>query len=256
MTTITIDNPNPVPIPIKDVKTEAAMAGVQMGKGEALQPEIKPDTTSKLKIRTEIENERIDEWWVKHLEKGERSNLNIGGDVIFDLKVTTFTYPVEKERAIETDFLASLKQNKDQQVTRGDIPIAGPVTVTIKSIDPAWGDITSDTTEIIAKIKVHNDEAFPISVTRLEATGTMNGVELITGETGTSRVLQPGETSTITATADLDNGKIPEWWTTHIKNGEKTRLKLDIDAVIEAKGTTQTTDLKEVRDTIETDLLG
>lgn len=254
LTTITIKNPNPVPIPVKDINTKVTMAGIQMGKGKALQTKIKPNTTSQLKIKTRIKNNKIDDWWVKHLEKGENSNLRVKGNIIFDLKVTTFSYPVQMERPIKTDVLGSLKQEKDQRVTLMDTP-AGPVTVTIKSIKAAWGDISSDTTEIITQTKIHNDEAFPIPVTKLKMTGTMNGIKMITGETTTSTVLPPHETRTITATFKLDNGEIPRWWVTHLQNGEQTKAVFDVDAVFEVQGNTYEKHLKRKEEIIKTNIL-
>jgi LEA14-like dessication related protein len=89
-----------------------------------------------------------------------------------------------------------------------------------------FANVNESTTTIRTEVLVENPN--PIGFDRSNATIThairMNDVLMAQG-TGRG-VSLPSGTSTRTITTVMDSGKIPEWWTTHIRRGERTKVSI------------------------------
>ncbi len=230
ITKIKVYNPNPVPLPLKDILTEVCMNNIKMGEGSALKAEIKANSESTIIISTKLENGRIPEWWVSHIKNGEKSTMNVKGYLVFDLKITEFKYPIELSNPIETDILAGLSSDTPQKIN------VGPITLTIKSIKSHWGEVNEDYTEIITLATIYNDNLVPVPITKLHYLVEMNDIKLAEGSSDVATVIQPKSEATLTFIPKLDNKMLDEWWVSHIKNGEKTKVKIVLQPVIEVAG--------------------
>jgi len=250
ITKIKVYNPNPVSLPLKDVLTEIYMNDVKMGEGSALKAEIEPNSESAVVISTKLENGRIPEWWVSHIKNGEKSTMDVRGNLVFDLKVTEFRYPVELSNSIETDILAGLSSDTPQKVS------AGPLTLRIKSVKSHWGEVNEDYTEIITQAAIHNDNLVPIPITKFRYSVEMNGIKLADGSSDVATVIQPKSEATLTFVTKIDNKMLDEWWISHIKNGEKTKVKIVLQPVIEVAGKELKFTLAEKESEFTTNLLG
>ncbi len=250
ITKIKVYNPNPIPLPLKDIRTEVYMNNVKMGEGSALKSEIKANSESTIVISTKLENGKIPEWWVSHIKNGEKSTMSVKGYLIFDLKVTEFKYPIELSKPIKTDILAGLSSDKPQKIN------VGPVTLTIKSTKSYWGDVNEDYTEIITLATIYNDNLIPVPVTKFHYLVEMNGIKLAEGSSNVSTVIQPKSEVTLTFVTKLDNKMLDEWWVSHIKNGEKTKVKIVLQPVIEVAGKEFKFTLAEKESEFTTNLLG
>ncbi|WP_276252879.1 LEA type 2 family protein [Halomontanus rarus] len=130
---------------------------------------------------------------------------------------------------------------------------AGLVGVpTLESVDNEFGEVTDDRTEIRTFLTVTNPNPIGASAAEVSAEYTvdMNGVEMARGG-GSDVALEPG-TSTETFTTRMHNERIPDWWVTHIRNGEETEVA--IDATVSSGALGRSTDVTDRR-TIETDLI-
>lgn len=250
ITKIEVYNPNPVPIPLKDVLTEIYMNNVKMGEGSALKAEIKASSESTIVISTKLENGRIPEWWVSHIRNGEKSLMNLKGYLVFDLKVAEFKYPVELSNAIETDMLAGLSSNVPKKIS------VGPITLTVKSTKSYWGNVNEDHTEIITMATIHNDHIVPVPITKIQYLVEMNGIRLAEGSSNVATVIQPNSEATLTFITKLDNRMLDEWWVSHIENGEKTKVRIVLQPVIEIAGKEFRFTLAESESVLMTNLLG
>ncbi|KAB7518155.1 LEA type 2 family protein [Halosegnis rubeus] len=92
---------------------------------------------------------------------------------------------------------------------------------TVESVDSSFGDVTNETTTIRNDITIQNpnDRSIPGAAT-LGFTVRMNDVTVAEGSQG--GVGLPTGESTLSVNVPLRNDKIPEWWVTHINNGETT----------------------------------
>jgi LEA14-like dessication related protein len=230
ITNVTVFNPNPIPLPLKDVRTEVYLGDIKMGEGSALQSEIKPNSESTVVISTKLENSKVPQWWVSHIQNNEESLLKITGNLIFDLKLTDFKYPFEFSSPIETNILAELNSAQPQETE------AGPVSLTIKSIESHWGNINKGYTEIMSAVLIRNDNPYPIPVTKFNYSIVMNGIAIAEGSSDISTTILPTHEETLSLTTKLDNGMLVDWWVSHIEAGEKTQGKITIKPVIEYLG--------------------
>jgi LEA14-like dessication related protein len=249
LTNVRVYNPNPVSLPLKDVLTEVYMDGIRTGEGSALKAEIKANAESTVMISTKLENEIIPEWWVEHIRKDEKSKMNVKGFLVFDLKFTEFRWPFEISNPIETDILAGLSSEKPQEVGVG-------VKFTIKSTKSYWGKVSEADTEIVTLATIYNDNPMSISVTRLDYLVDMNGIKLAEGSSDVATVIQPRSEVTLTLITKLDNKMLDEWWVTHIKNWERTKVKILLQPVVEVEGKKFKFTLAEKEDGLTTNLLG
>lgn len=230
ITKIKVYNPNPIPLPLKDVLTEVYMNDIKMGEGSALKSEIKASTESTIIISTNLENGRIPEWWVSHIKNGEKSTMSVKGYLVFDLKITEFKYPIELSNPIETNILAGLSSNSPQKIN------IDPITLTIKSIKSNWGEVNEDYTEIITLATIYNDNLIPVPITKFYYLVEMNGIKIGEGLSNIASIIQPKSDATLTFVTKLDNKMLDEWWITHVKNGEMTKVKIVLQPFIKIAG--------------------
>ncbi|WP_227354620.1 LEA type 2 family protein [Haladaptatus salinisoli] len=96
----------------------------------------------------------------------------------------------------------------------------------VVGVDNEFGDVTNETTEIRTALVVDNPNPFGVRVgnTSVNYTVEMNDVAMATGERS-NLGLDPGNT-TLRFSTRMENGKIPEWWATHIRNDERTTLRI------------------------------
>ncbi len=250
VTKIVIYNPNPIPLPLKDFLTEIYMNSIKMGEGSALKAEIKPNSESTIIISTKLENDKIPEWWVSHIKNGEKSIMNVKGYLVFDLKLTEFKFPIELSNPIETNMLDGLSLDTPQKIN------VGPATLTIKSTKSYWGEANKDYTEIITMVTIYNDNLVPVGITKIHQMVEMNGIKLAEGSSDVSTVIPPKSESTLSFVTKLDNKMLDEWWVRHIENGEKTKVKIVLQPVIEFAGRELTFTLAEKESEFVTNLLG
>ena len=250
ITKVVVYNPNSVPLPLKNVLMEAYMNNIKVGEGSATVGEVKAKSESTIVISTKLENGRIPEWWVSHIKNGEKSTMSVKGSLVFDLKVTEFEYPIELSSSIETNMLAGLSSDTPQDIH------VGPVTLTIESIKSYWGDVTEDYTEIITLATIRNDNLIPVPITKFRYSIEMNGIKLAEGSSDVATIIQPKSDATLTFVTKLDNRMLDEWWVSHIKNGERTKVRIVLQSVIEVGGSELVFTLAEGESEFTTNLLG
>jgi len=250
ITTIKVYNPNPIPLPLKDILTEVYMNHIKMGEGSALKSEIKANSESEIILSTKIENSKIPEWWVTHIKNGEKSTMNVKGYIVFDLKVTEFKYPIELSNSIETNILAGLSSDEPRENR------VGPVTLTIKSVKSYWGEVNEDYTEIITLATIYNDNPIPVPIVKFYYLVEMNGIKVAEGSSTIEAVIKPKSEETITFITKIDNNLLDEWWVSHIKNGERTKVKISIQPVIKVYDKEFKFTIAEKEDEFTTNLLG
>jgi len=250
ITKVKVYNPNPVPLPLKDIMTEVYMNDIKMGKGSALKAEIKANSESTIIISTKLENGRIPEWWVTHIKNNEKSKMTVKGYLVFDLKVTEFKYPIELSNPIETNILDGLSSDEPEEVG------VGPIKLTIESKKTYWGDVNDEYTEMITLAKIRNDNLIPIPITKFYYSVEMNGIKLAEGVNNVETVIKPKSDVTLTLVTKLDNKMLDEWWVSHIKNGERTKVKITIQPFVEIAGKEFKFTLAEKESEFTTNLLG
>jgi len=105
-TKVTVHNPNNFPIYFTKIEYTIYMNDVLMGAGSSEEDIIiRANSDKTIHLTTVIDNSKLAEWWVSHINNGEKTTFKFDGYVYFDLKITTFKYHIELEREIQTDIL-------------------------------------------------------------------------------------------------------------------------------------------------------
>ncbi|MBX0303472.1 LEA type 2 family protein [Haloarcula salinisoli] len=121
-------NPKPVPYAVTKIGYRTYMNDVQVGSGETDSGTIiTPGERETIGVRNVIRNQRLDQWWVSHLQRNQNTTLYIdfylvveGGGEQFRIDLDAIDY----EKPIETDIFG----NKDQYPTGGGSESSGNQT--------------------------------------------------------------------------------------------------------------------------------
>jgi len=249
LTDIVVYNPNPIPIPIKGIQVDIFMNNVKFGEGENIgSAEIKANGETTIRLSTKIDNKKIPDWWVSHLKNSETTQISLKGNVIFDLKITEFKWPFEQSSALQTDLLRSQKFNQ--------MPFnIGPIQLSA-SMSSRWGEITNEKTEIIHDITFHNPNLFPIPITRMDYEIYMNNIKMGEGSTYNPVIIKAKGDTKLVFISEIDNTMLDEWWVSHLKNGERSIVKMKIMPTIEVMGKKFQFTLMEDESEFSTNILG
>lgn len=99
----------------------------------------------------------------------------------------------------------------------------------VADVDNRFGGVNETTTTIESDLVVDNPNPTGIQLggTTVDYAIAMNGIEMATGTrdgVGVGR-----GRSTINLTTYLDNERIPDWWRSHVDNGERTSVEVNAD---------------------------
>ncbi|MGC9307830.1 MAG: LEA type 2 family protein, partial [Thermoplasmatota archaeon] len=87
-TEVQVKNPNPVGLPVKQMYCDFNVNGIEMGESASETIGTLPaNTTTTVSLLTTIDNGKLPDWWIHHVQHDERSTVHLTGGVVFDLKV-------------------------------------------------------------------------------------------------------------------------------------------------------------------------
>ena len=123
----------------------------------------------------------------------------------------------------------------------------------VADIDNTFGEVTGETTAIETDLVISNPNPLGVSLDGVSVnyTVSMNSIEMAHGQRDGISV--GSGNSTLDLETEMRNEAIPPWWTSHIRNDERTTI--DIDATVASNRLGRSTDLSRSHD-IETDLVG
>ena len=255
---LTINNPNPFGVRLGGLTVDYAveMNGVRMATGgrEGLGVEANGNTT--IPLTTRMNNERIPPWWRSHVENGENTTLVVDASIHSDLLGREFEPQVERQ--ISTNLIGGFNSDEDRPI-EVDEPAAPNPVLWLNSTSGAWGEVTNETTEIDTEFDLYNPNPTPVAISEIGYEIRMNNVTMGEGYTDSTVTIAPGETETVAATTALRNTNLDEWWVSHLRNEQTTRLEVEFYARIDLSaigGGTVEIPLDTIERTIETDMFG
>ncbi len=218
ITYLKINNPNPFPISIKSIKVNLFMNGIKMGEGRTEDITLKAMDITDLKISTKIDNTKIPEWWITHIKNGEKSKILVDGKIILKFGIMEFEIPFKEETEIKTDILNSSFKGEM-------INLMNQIKA---SINAEWGKVDRDNTEIIAHITFSNSLSTPIKIKKVTYKIMMNDITVGSGTIEKEMIIKRGETD-YDISVYIDNSKLSKWWISHLRNGERTKVRIKIE---------------------------
>ncbi|WP_049902870.1 LEA type 2 family protein [Halococcus agarilyticus] len=107
---IVVSNPKSIPYPISRIEYEIAMNDVTVGNGTTARGYTIPaEGRETIRADVTIDNGELDEWWVSHLERGQRTDLRVDLTAVVELPDgETARLPLDGlgyDTTIETDVL-------------------------------------------------------------------------------------------------------------------------------------------------------
>ena len=103
------------------------------------------------------------------------------------------------------------------------------VTPGIEGVSQSWGAVDVNSTQIIFEVLVNNPNNFTISLTGVEYDISLNDVPMGEGTAGYNVIIDANSELAVTITTTMDNANLPQWWVSHIQNGEESELTAELD---------------------------
>lgn len=125
---------------------------------------------------------------------------------------------------------------------------------TVVGVENRFGPVNDDVTYVLTDLVVHNPNPIGVRLgeTTVNYTVEMNDIAMA-GGTKTGLQVDRGNT-TLVFNSSMRNSRIPPWWVSHIKNGERTNVTIDANIQTSILGN-RTFEVKQDR-TVKTNLIG
>ncbi len=102
----TVYNPKPYPYAVSEVGYEIRMNGIVVGEGNSSRSYAVPGGSERtIRATTVLRNERLDDWWVSHLERDQVTNLTVDTYVVVDPDASGVLGETVPEFRIDSDEL-------------------------------------------------------------------------------------------------------------------------------------------------------
>jgi LEA14-like dessication related protein len=115
-----IYNPKTTPLTITEIGYTITMNNITVGNGTSQSEHvIEGHSSETIETRTAIRNEKLDQWWVSHLQNGQITDLRIDFYAKMEVGGETFRVPLDEmtyTKTIETDIFG----NKDSDAGNSD----------------------------------------------------------------------------------------------------------------------------------------
>lgn len=213
------------------VEYVAEMNGVRVAEAEKSGVRLDPHRTV-VRLDARMENGSIRDWWKSHIESGEESQMRVKPRLRLNLAMSDIGVRVPSYRAdIDTDVLGFLNEADRREKT-----VLGRTVFAVDEVDADWGEPDGDETPVKVTAAVENPTPFPVGFSDIVCDVRMNGVGVGDGGTVEGFSLGPGETDEVDLRVTLDNDRLPEWWATHVDNGEQTEITVDVYGAVDVFG--------------------
>lgn len=252
---IYINNPNPIGIPFAniDIKGEILMNNVEMGSMNKSDLDIGAGSNN-IEIISNIDNDRIPEWFISHIESDESTNIRFSPEITLKTFITDFEIEIpDQTSSLQTNFISGFTEIQEDKITN---PITDTVLLTIKNVDAEWGEVTEERSQVDAEVTVQNPNPFPINLNQINYQIDLNGVDIGSDASAEEIILGPNQETIVKKAILIKNNKLKDWWPTHIKNNEESQLTINIRAIAEFQNQEFEVPIYQSQETIETDILG
>ncbi|MFC6938624.1 LEA type 2 family protein [Salinirubellus sp. GCM10025818] len=257
-TDLVVNNPNPAGVALGGTTVDytVRMNDVAMAAGTKEGLSIERGNST-LGFTTRMRNERIPAWWVTHVGNDENTTVTV------DATVTASTLgnrsvSLTQEEQVETDLIGAFESEETRPVNADRALVSDPVLY-VNRTTAAWGNVTDARTPIRTSFLVYNPKTIPYVVTEIGYTIAMNDIVVGRGSSDHEYVIEGRTTENVTATTAIENGRLDEWWVSHLRNDQVTELRMEFYAKIELPDGAEIRvplDALTYERTVETDIFG
>ncbi|MFW5984295.1 MAG: LEA type 2 family protein [Halobacteria archaeon] len=267
-TRVVLDGASLVDVHVEGVglRYDATMNGVRVARSEKKGVSLNRRNTT-IHLSARIPRDRLIEWWQTHVNNGERTRLVIRPHLTVDLPSVDLsaidfagvlpTRPGVDSVSVETpnytsEFETSIADSVRTHETMR-VKVLGKTVFAVQDVDAWWGTADEDETPLDVRVSLRNPNPFAVGFEDLRYTVTMNGVDVGEGAVDDFTLPARGDT-TVTSRAVLNNQRIADWWTTHLRREERTRTEISFDGTVTALGFSREIGGRSYSDSFRTDL--
>ena len=239
---------------VVDLEYTVSLNDIQFAHGRKRAVQFSGGGETVVNVATYANNDDIPEWWASHINRNETTTVRVQPDAVIEpVGVTLPMRSRTRTRTVRSDLLAPLQTTDTQRFRR-----FGRTLLIVNGTNAHWGNATVNRTPLYASATVTNPTPIPIPVVDIGYTIYMNGIRVGQSTADQQTVIPPGSTETIETRAVINNTKLDEWWVTHLRRNETTRLRVDFAATIEVFGQRIRTPLEflSYTRTFHTDIFG
>jgi LEA14-like dessication related protein len=192
------------------------------------------------------------QWWAAFIQQGEVLSIDVKPDLKARFLGKSFSHKLPSvNMTVPIPIMSSLHSTEPMTMGFDDASVlaivqnpgshfvvspptpARPI-ITVESWELHWGNVTTETTQVLGTVVLRNQMPVPIPIQGLRIGLDMNNISVIpnVAMTPTRSEILPGESVGLLLQTDVDNGKLVQWWTSHLQNGENTAVKLRIGVTI------------------------
>jgi LEA14-like dessication related protein len=155
-------NPKPYAIPVQEVQYDVDMNTIDVGEGSTDRSYVVPaGGTRTVAAQLTIQNERLDDWWVSHLQRNQMTDLEMELSLVLDLSNAggpTVPVPFDTvEHTIDTDIFGNKAQyptgegngDSDGSTSDGDDASGGDGTTATPTATSTADDPFGTDTEVL-----------------------------------------------------------------------------------------------------------
>ena len=254
-----LENVHDRPVEIAGTVYEIRMNDVVVGEGETTAGiTLEPGESASYDVRAAIDTPRMQRWWVSHLRNDESTTLTIEVDAVAEVDGQRERLPLavyERRAVFETDFLQTGKTTV-RLVGNESEGGGGFARPTVEDTDSEFGEVRDGETRIRTTTGIDNPsdaEFTDVLSVDVRTETTLAGVVAADGSDRVEDV--PRGTGSVVTTSTMPHDRVPEWWAAHLRNGERSESRTEIDADADVGITTLPVDVEDRNTTVETDTL-
>jgi LEA14-like dessication related protein len=252
----TVHNPNGAPLKFSKIGYEVSMNDVTVADGTTEGGvEIAANSTGTIEINSTLDNTKLDEWWVSHLNRGEKTDLNVSVFAVVETDDGERRIPLpflSQQVEFETDILGGGQATTRAVENRDGFGVESP---RVESVERDW-TATDSGTQFTTNVVVNNPNSADSELANIPLETTyrvaLNDETLIQDSQETK--LTTG-TNELTVSGGVSDRAIQRWWVSHVENGEKTRLTTEGQALADIGFAEVPVPLPKQNETFETDML-
>ncbi|PSP78607.1 hypothetical protein BRC81_07240 [Halobacteriales archaeon QS_1_68_20] len=242
VTTLWVDNPNPIGVSIGSglkADYEVSMNDVKVADGQKQGIDVASGNNT-VELRTYVDNEQLQPWWVEYVRANETIHLSASGSATVDagFESVTVQFPSMEETMQEDS--APIIESLSAAASEAEGSY-GPYEV--RRAYAEWASVNESTTTVHFVYEIHNSGPthVPAVPKGFEVDVQMNDVAMFEGGTGAmtpknvaeNATIAPGETQELVFAVQMDNEKVDDWFRSHVGNDELTHVEADVQFVFE-----------------------
>jgi len=234
----------PVLLPVSVSGVTLRFMGIELGRTENVS--ISPRGSTVVLI---LDNENLVRAFFDYLDRGQNgtAEVSIRGRV---LRFIPFKFTVK--RRVTLNVLEKLN------FTSRSRPILGGLVYTpaLLGTKVSWGGERGNEGILIADMDFYNPNPFPIPVANLTFDLYADGIKVGEGYLPKASVIPASGYAAVRAVIELDEEVLPEVWAIHVRNGEESTVRVDVNLSVNVLGKTVQIPLQTEERVVKTDIIG